>query len=53
VILSDLLFIEISLQSFLECARCEDVAYHSEHRGTSKIGKMINMLVLALMIEYQ
>jgi len=53
VILSDLLFIEITLQSLLECSRCEDVAYHSEHRATSKIGKMINILVLALLIEYQ
>jgi hypothetical protein len=53
MILSDLLFIEITLQSLPECSRCEDVAYHSEHRGTSKIGKMINILVLALMIEYQ
>jgi len=29
-----LMFTEITLQSLLECIRCEDVSYHSEHRGT-------------------
>jgi hypothetical protein len=48
--MNDLLICEITLQSLLECVRCEDMAYHSEHSGTLRSGKIVNVLVLALMI---